>query len=269
MGQINKNIIYQKFTNIINEYLKMVENTEFIKNNDNSKNIINIGLNTIIHVFKIILIKTTNIDLAYYYSQKSYYCYLEYVEQINMTSLIHNLNNTDVVIFVYNKSISNIDSLNISNTLVGLNSNNKSKKTLVLDVDEIGEVLENVLQITKILLYLENPNFNFKEISYIANDFILKFIILSSTDIIPIFKFIENILDKMIEPAVMTYEKYTDFLNVMYKKIKIIIKTKNYPSNFQINERIIQLFHINKCETIQYFNTKTTEQFIGYLFQFN
>ena len=97
MGQINKNIIYQKFTNMIKEYLKMVENTEFIKNVDNSKYIINIGLNTIIHVFKIILIKTTNIDLAYYYSQKSYYCYLEYVEQMNTTSLIHNLNKSEMV----------------------------------------------------------------------------------------------------------------------------------------------------------------------------
>jgi hypothetical protein len=269
MVQINKNIIYQKFTNIIKEYLKMVEKTEFIKNVGNSKYIVNIGLNTIIHVFKIILIKTTNIDLAYYYSQKSYYCYLEYIEQMNNTSMMHNLNNTDAVIFVYNKTINNIDNFNMGNSVVILNN----KKTIVLDVNEIEDVLENILQITKIILYWENPLFNCKEFSYIANDFILKFILMTNADIIPVYKYIEVILDKMIDApmntSVMTYEKYDDFLNKMYKRMRGIVKTAVYPSISQINERTILLFYINKDDTLTFFNTKSVDQFIGYLFQFD
>ena len=264
----NKTHIVEIYTNIIIEYLQLIDKSDIIKNVNNSKYVIYIGLNSIIHVFKIILLTTKNIDLAYYYSQKSYYCYLEYIEQIHKTNMTDNLNNSDAVMFVYNKTIIDIYNNNNNNestlisNIMNLNINNEN---VIINNYELEEILENILQITKIILYWENVDFTVKQIIEITNRFLLKYLLLSSSEIIPIYKYIEVLQEKIKD---FSFDKYTELLTALFKKIKLIIKSNKLPSNHDINENIIQLFIINYTGTLLYFQTKTTDQFIQLLFSF-
>jgi len=97
--------IVHKYILIIKEYLQHMMQSQILKTIDNSTYIIVIGLNTIIHVFKIILSTTKNIDKTYIRCQKAYYCYLEYIEQMNKTNFLHNLNNLNAILFVYKKTV--------------------------------------------------------------------------------------------------------------------------------------------------------------------
>ena len=97
--------IVHKYILIIKEYLQHMMQSQTLKTIDNSTYIIVIGLNTIIHVFKIILSTTKDIDKTYIQCQKAYYCYLEYIEQMNKTNFLHNLNNLNAILFVYKKTV--------------------------------------------------------------------------------------------------------------------------------------------------------------------
>ena len=97
--------IVHKYILIIKEYLQHMMQSHTLKTIDNSTYIIVIGLNTIIHVFKIILSTTKDIDKTYIQCQKAYYCYLEYIEQMNKTNFLHNLNNLNAILFVYKKTV--------------------------------------------------------------------------------------------------------------------------------------------------------------------
>jgi len=97
--------IVHKYILIIKEYLQHMMQSQTLKTIDNSTYIIVIGLNTIIHVFKIMLSTTKDIDKTYIQCQKAYYCYLEYIEQMNKTNFLHNLNNLNAILFVYKKTV--------------------------------------------------------------------------------------------------------------------------------------------------------------------
>lgn len=101
------------FCLIVKEYFQNMMQSELLNTIQNSTYIVLIGLNTIVHIFKITLQRTMNIELTCYHCQKAYYCYLEYVEQMNKTNLLHNLNNLDAIMFVYKKSLDTQDNINL------------------------------------------------------------------------------------------------------------------------------------------------------------
>jgi hypothetical protein len=94
----------------LTEYLKLISEKIHIKKTDCYKFIIERGVDTISHVFSIILYYTKNLDLAFYHSQKAYYFYIEFIEQIsddNVTFL--QLSSKDATTFVYKKTIYEIN----------------------------------------------------------------------------------------------------------------------------------------------------------------
>jgi hypothetical protein len=110
------------------------------------------GIETLIHIFSIIFYYTKNLDLTFYHSQKAYYFYIEFIEQIsddNITFL--KLSSTDAVMFVYKKTIFEL--------------NNERKKTMsFLTADEIS-----IISYTDAYMHIYK-----KFVSYILNhrDFI-------------------------------------------------------------------------------------------------
>jgi len=111
--------ILVKYSGIINEYLTHIY--EYNKNICSTKhnNIVIIGLNTITHVFKYLLLTTNNLELSYYHSQKAYYYYIEFMEQIgtisnpeltsNSSNIELNLNAKHASMFVYKQTIFDIN----------------------------------------------------------------------------------------------------------------------------------------------------------------
>ena len=116
--------ILAKISTIIIEYMRLISEKINIKNKQYYIFIFERGIETLIHVFSMIFFYTKNLDITFYHSQKAYYFYIEFIEQIsddNITFL--QLSSKDAVMFVYKKTIFEL--------------NNERKKTLpLLTADE-------------------------------------------------------------------------------------------------------------------------------------
>jgi hypothetical protein len=97
--------IKNKYSLLVIDYIKNVkENTKI----DNS--IFLRGFKTITHVFTLLLFYTRNLDVSYYHAQKSFYFYIEFIQQItDDKNTFLNLNSKDATTFVYKKTIFEIN----------------------------------------------------------------------------------------------------------------------------------------------------------------
>ncbi len=98
--------IYSKYLGIMKEYIIQFVDTIYISNAIYYKYILKKGIETLCHVFKIILLYTRNLNITYNLCQKSLYYYVEFICQIgddNHSFL--QLNSKDASLFVYKKTI--------------------------------------------------------------------------------------------------------------------------------------------------------------------
>lgn len=102
--------IFTKYVEVISEYLKNCSEMIYMENNEYYKYVIIKGMETVAHVFRILLLYTRNLNLTSYHSQKSFYYYVEFISQIgdNNHSFLQ-LNSCDASLFVYKKSIYEIN----------------------------------------------------------------------------------------------------------------------------------------------------------------
>lgn len=102
------------FEKIIIEYFEKVSSvnmTADVYTKSYSANIICIGLNTIIHIFRITMSKYKNTDITHHYCKQGFVYYLEYIQQILSSELQTNLNINDAITFVFSKTILPISEL--------------------------------------------------------------------------------------------------------------------------------------------------------------
>mgnify|MGYP003335595133 CR=1 FL=1 len=137
------------FINIIIEYIKLISEKIVIKNKMYYAFIFERGLETIIHVFSILLYYTKNLDLTYYHSQKAYFFYIEFIEQISDDTVTYlKLTSRDAILFVYKKTIYEIN-----------NEYKKNIKDLTIEEKKILSTLDDCIYLFKnITLYLINNN---------------------------------------------------------------------------------------------------------------
>jgi hypothetical protein len=100
--------IINKFVLLLHEYFIHMSKSESLKTIENPMFVVLIGLNVVIHVFQLLLQITNDIDTTYYRCHRSFYFYLEYIEQMNHTNTLHNLNNIDAIVFFYKKAMEDI-----------------------------------------------------------------------------------------------------------------------------------------------------------------
>ena len=103
---LNKNLLttyIEKIQNVIQEFLaeKNKFNIVYIDN----------GIKTILHIMFNIFINTKNIDITVYYGKLSITYYIEFLNQINSnnTNTFINLTLKDAILFVYKKTIFNLN----------------------------------------------------------------------------------------------------------------------------------------------------------------
>lgn len=110
-------IILYKYVSLVIDYIKLIfENKIKTKDSSYFRFIIIRGLNTMTHVFQTIFYFTKNIELSYYYTQKSFYLYIEFVTQINNDeNTFLQLNTRDAIMYVYKKTIFEIDAVFLKN----------------------------------------------------------------------------------------------------------------------------------------------------------
>lgn len=98
--------IFDNYTNLIVPYLKFIMEMLKIKNKKYFKFIIIRGIDTITNVFNNVLYYTKNVELTYYHCQKSYYYYIEFIEQItDEKNVFLQLTSRDAITYVYKKTI--------------------------------------------------------------------------------------------------------------------------------------------------------------------
>ena len=98
---VTANDILNKYNLLITEYFKL--NIKGIKEWTR-------GLETISHVFEIMLYYTKNLELTYYHSQKAFYFYGEFISQIiEDPNNYLQLSSKDATLFVYKKTIFEIN----------------------------------------------------------------------------------------------------------------------------------------------------------------
>ena len=232
----NLHEILQKYVSLIVEYTDFISEKVNIKNKKYYDYLYNRGLDTISHVFLLILFYTKNLDITYYHSQKAFYFYVEFIEQIlDVQHSFLNLSSRDATMFVYKKTIyeinteyrklldnnNNDDNNNINHNDINLNH--------IASKDVKFDLLNSYIEIYKLLIRLETPKV--LEISEIINK-----IKCSSSYLQKILNIVNIFADKMMCPEEKNQitKQYQVFILLLKKMFteqqldnKILNKLKN------------------------------------------
>ena len=154
--------IVDKYLEVIMEYIKSIFENKKIKKTNVTKYIIIRGLDTITHVFRFLFLYTKNLNMTFYNTQRAYYYYIEFIDQISEEEISFlKLNTNDAILYVYKKTIYQINESYRKNI-----SELKKDEKIIFDVlDEYIYMFKNII----IELLYEN-NFNIK----IQNEIIIK-----------------------------------------------------------------------------------------------
>jgi hypothetical protein len=169
-----------KYIDLINEYVIHASENIKIQNIELYIYVFERGIDTLQHIFIMLLMYTRNLDLTYHHCNKAYLYYIEFISQIGEdNNSFLQLNSKDATLFVYKKTIFDIntnirDSFNqtksekicISTVKLIINIYNMLIKTSIKDIDNINlrKEQKNIILIeketTKIInKLLENNSF--------------------------------------------------------------------------------------------------------------
>lgn len=147
--EINNSLveIMNKFVDVILEYMRLIAEKITMKNKLHYHFIFKRGIETLIHVFSVIFYFTKNLELTFYHSQKAYYFYIEFIEQISDDTVTFlQLSSRDAIMFVYKKTIFEL--------------NNECKKKIQEPTNEekkLFEMMNSYMQTyKKIILFIIN-----------------------------------------------------------------------------------------------------------------
>jgi hypothetical protein len=105
--KITKKKVVECFSKIVEEYLWNVHESYFSLNKDipNGEYIVMKGVNLIVHIFKLLIVQTKDLNTVFKMTSHAYHMYLEYILQINQPPILTDLNITDAIQFVLTKTI--------------------------------------------------------------------------------------------------------------------------------------------------------------------
>jgi hypothetical protein len=242
--------ILNKFVRVIIEYMRFISEKLTIKNDKYHNFIFERGLGTLIHVFSVIFYYTKNLELSFYHSQKAYYFYIEFIEQIsddNITFL--QLSSRDAMLFVYKKTIFELN-----------NEFKKNMKEPDSEEKKILGIVDTHIHIYKnIVLYIMNYNrFNCEN----KKDYVYKYC--NSVEIIS--KSLNKIKNNQIECVYIftillcgSKIEIADFLKLLDEFINKVINKK------KIDEKIIKN-HIYELKMIDFINNNELNKVVEYIF---
>uniref|UniRef100_A0A6C0CS46 Uncharacterized protein n=1 Tax=viral metagenome TaxID=1070528 RepID=A0A6C0CS46_9ZZZZ len=106
---VSESEMFSKYVNLISEFTSQAQTSIAISNLEYYKYVIIKGIETITHVFRMLLLYTKNIELSYYNCKKALYYYIEFIGQIGEDNHeFLKLTSKDASLFVYKKTIFSI-----------------------------------------------------------------------------------------------------------------------------------------------------------------
>ena len=152
--------ILHRFVSVIIEYMQFMSEKITMKNKSYYKFVFERGLETLLHVFSVIFYYTKNLDLTFYHTQKAYYFYIEFIEQIsddNVTFL--QLSSRDAILFVYKKTIFELNNEHKKN----MSEPSNEEKNILSTIDAYTYIYKSFVQ-----FIINHNNFNYEtKVEYI------------------------------------------------------------------------------------------------------
>jgi hypothetical protein len=245
--------IVNKYTVLLTEYLKFIIDNIGSKKTAYSNFIIERGLETITHVFTLLLYYSRNVDVAYYHGQRSFYFYVEFIGQISEDQHVFlNLCSRDAVMFVYKKTI-----FELSNDY-RKNLTEPSKETL-----EKLDALNAIVCIFKNIVYFTMREMNLieknaiitnlaKHIEELCNKLLKNKFTIQEYSIIETFT---SLIDKKI-----TINKFYEIIDIfVHKYSKIKPESTNKLTDVKIKEKFSDPLCESKLD-------ESSEKFIKWIF---
>tara|TARA_B100000902_G_scaffold394813_1_gene451967 strand:- start:214 stop:1113 length:900 start_codon:yes stop_codon:yes gene_type:complete len=245
----NSNNFISKYYILINQYLAfLIENIYDNININNDKRyryyIILKGLEMLTNIMQITIMNTNNIDIAFYYCNKGYYYYIEFISQIDNDNNHLELNIKDAIIFVYKKTIFEIkEPIGIINNC-NVNNNNIKK------VETIRKMMDIVNNYVKIFKIKDIINLNINNEIYINSQIYI------DKSLLKIINKLENNYKDEQQFSILVQNLYNIFkiLLKVFNKINII-NSENYSIddvlNFQLLINLIERLFIKICNCKQ------------------
>ena len=244
--------ILTKFVEVILEYMRFISEKIIMKKKSYYRFIFERGIETLIHVFSVIFYFTKNLELTFYHTQKAYYFYIEFIEQIsddNVTFL--QLSSRDAILFVYKKTIFDL--------------NNEYKKTIhepTVEEKNILATVDTYIHIYKciVLFIINHTDFKYENKNEYINtscdaiEFVSETLNknkIKSNHIECVYLFITLLDDKKIDTL--------DFFRLLDQFIKKVLNKKKF------NEKVIKN-KIYDSELSNFINNNELNKIVDWIF---
>lgn len=257
--EFNQNDIFlikEKFVELASEFLLCTIENIVVQNEKYLLFVIQRGLETLNHCFKFIYMYTKNIELTFYHCKKAYCYYVEFIGQIGDDNNSYlQLNSKDATLFVYKKTIFDIDS--------------EYKKTFHLEDTEKNfmKLITNIIQIfSDVVISTLYKEINFNE----KKQTLVHFCIQKSNKLIDKVYNKNKSLDENIdstETILYFISTIKDFNidNIKFASICDLFVKKNQKKEITV-EKIQEKLHRNDCA--KYLNEYTALKFVNWVFSF-
>jgi hypothetical protein len=199
--------VTKRYAELIVDYFKfIIENIKLT--NINFRNFIIIrGLDTITNIFLHLLYYTKNIDLTYFHCQKSFYFYIEFVNQITDDEKIFlQLTSRDAITYVYKKTIFEINN-EIKKINEGITTSFRNKlHTIHIYINIYQTYLLKIIHSNKNEVLIEHLSYLADKLNNMEN------------------KYNINLLENVIEKLYHSIDDINLFFEINHLLIKKIIK---------------------------------------------
>ena len=260
----NKQHIIETYYDVLKDCIDKIKSSDIIKSSTFSNQSLSVGINATHRVFEYTLLKTKQVDKAYYQSQYAYQYFIEYVEQVNTSHFANNLNHKDAIMFVYKKAIFDVHDGNESektNTLINImtssseqiNINYKEWRTLFI---RMSKFINAVLCWNN---YLYDFNFRVEICDRFLKDYLLN---------IERLDFTTYYLSYMHQNFPIEQKQYIELLSKMLTRS---IKTKRIRSgsmtDTEKNNIVFGKISIGNSNFKKKFDTLTIDEFVVWLYE--
>lgn len=242
-----KNDLIDKYIVLVYEYLHIMNSSEIIQHMETQSRVLEIGLSAISHIYKLAFFLSKNVATAVCHCQKGMYCYLEYIEQMNKSNMLHNLDNVDAVAFIYEKTIMELygsSSGPISNML----SMSEPHCAQGNDLVRCTKSIEQMVRLTRALLWFDHPHFTHTErLGWIETKLPILSTLFVEYSLDDLLLFVEAVQEKL---APLTKTEYEDCMEALVKYIKRAIKSQQVPNKNTIIDVCLYLHTQYQGKTI-------------------
>ena len=211
-------VLMKEFIDYFDKYIKY--------KNIKKYNIVYKGIESITHIFIILLLYTKNLSLTLYHCKKSFLYYVEFISQIGDEGNSYlQLNTKDAILFIYKKSIFDIDNTYRNN----MDTDNENYE-LMNEIKKFTTIFKEIyfFIIRKIIIENNEKQKNINMNLYKLLDLIMK---KKEKD--------EYLFDKVLEIINILNFKNID-INIYLSSLRMLVKKKNFTmlSSNEFKEKI-------------------------------